>query len=95
MAGRSSSAIFAWFAHTALIRRNDRNAKRKQTLPPTPRLFRGGCYSVVLPAALAAFHRAMAAAAIFALDAALIFRLGLRLDLAETAVPFIFAHLAF
>ena len=41
-------------------------------------------YSVVLPAALAAFHRALAAAAIFALDATLIFRLGLRPDLASS-----------
>jgi hypothetical protein len=46
-----------------------------------------------LPAAFAAFHRALAAAAIFALDAALIFLLGFRPGLADTALPY-FAHLA-
>jgi hypothetical protein len=52
-------------------------------------------YSVVFPAALAAFHRALAAAAIFALDAALIFLLGFRPGLADTALPLLyFAHRA-
>ncbi len=52
------------------------------------------CYSVVLPAALAFFHRAFAAAAIFALAAALIFRLGFRPGLADAPVFQYLAHLA-
>ena len=51
-------------------------------------------YSVVFPAALAAFHRALAAAAILALAAALNFLFAFRPGLADAPVPRYFAHRA-
>ena len=52
-------------------------------------------YSVFFPAALAFFQRALAAAAIFALAAALILRLAFLTGLAADFRPLTFAHRAF
>ena len=51
-------------------------------------------YSVFLPAALAFFQRALAAAAIFALAVALILRLAFLTSFAVDFRPLTFAHLA-
>ena len=71
--------------------RNVKGATSSRSVAPQPKLRN---YSLLFPAFLTLAQRALAAAEIAALPAALIFVLGFCAGVADVVVPLIFAHLA-